>query len=569
MSLLSKSIVQAFAESVAVGEVTAEAADALAPHLEVRLREIIQDASKFMRHSKRHTLSTEDINSALISNLKEPIYGYGSKVPAGFSTAQGLRDTFFVQDPLCDINEILAQPLPKCPVEVGTLPHWLVIEGKQPTTAENAVIERRKPAAKRTRAAANLDNTSADAAAAAPASASGRGNETEERAAPVKNVVKHVLSQELLLYLERVTGLLRGDGVGGQHLEVGLLTSLALDPGLTPLLPYLTQLIGEEVQKALKSLRQLRLLLKVVRALLQNVHMALESHLHQLIPVTLTCLVAKNLGGSPAEDHWSLRDAAAALVGLVIARFGSDYPDVQTRISRQLLKAFLDPARPLATHYGAVRGLAAMGPRVVQLLLVPHMPAYSGLLDKALSTGRPSSVRRLEAERVESALLFAFRLSWTDTSMAQAVRSYGEAGMRFKVHAPKQPLRNGASGKSKRESDAAPDQGTEEPAATTRLQGDGAEGGSEGDKDNGEASSQQGQVASAQAASQGGQTTVPASAGAVQANEAMGDGKSMQATQEILKQSETSAAALMAAYCTFGDRALPFVPFSPLFEMCL
>jgi transcription initiation factor TFIID subunit 6 len=81
--------------------------------------------------------------------------------------------------------------------------------------------------------------------------------------------------------------------------------------------------------------------------------MSLEGHLHQLIPVTLTCLVAKNLGGSPAEDHWSLRDAAAAMVGLIIARYGADYPDVQTRISRQLLTAFLDPGRPLATHYGA------------------------------------------------------------------------------------------------------------------------------------------------------------------------------------------------------------------------
>lgn len=36
----------------------------------------------------------------------QPIYGYGSKVLAGFSTAQGLRDTFFVQDPLCDIQEV-------------------------------------------------------------------------------------------------------------------------------------------------------------------------------------------------------------------------------------------------------------------------------------------------------------------------------------------------------------------------------------------------------------------------------------------------------------------------------
>lgn len=102
----------------------------------------IQDASKFMRHSKRHTLSTEDINSALIANLKEvvsqpffkplipaihansvlifsvrdvsdaeivyaqPIYGYGSKVPVGFSTPQGMRDTFFVQDKITDIKEV-------------------------------------------------------------------------------------------------------------------------------------------------------------------------------------------------------------------------------------------------------------------------------------------------------------------------------------------------------------------------------------------------------------------------------------------------------------------------------
>ena len=62
---------------------------------------------------------------------------------------------------------------------------------------------------------------------------------------------------------------------------------------------------------------------------------------------------------------------------------------------------------------GAVRGLAAMGPRVVRLLMVPHMPAYSALLDKALTGGRPSSVRRLEAERVRSALLSAFRLAWS------------------------------------------------------------------------------------------------------------------------------------------------------------
>jgi hypothetical protein len=49
---------------------------------------------------------------------------------------------------------------------------------------------------------------------------------------------------------------------------------------------------------------------------------------------------------------------------------------------------------------GAVRGLAALGPRVVRLLLVPQVPAYAPLLDKAAASGRPGSVRRCAAGRL-------------------------------------------------------------------------------------------------------------------------------------------------------------------------
>ena len=91
---------------------------------------------------------------------------------------------------------------------------------------------------------------------------------------------------------------------------------------------------------------------QVMRALLQNEHLSLEPHLHQLIPVILTCLVAKSLGSSPAEDHWSVRDAAGALLRGVVAKFGAAYADLAPRISRQLLRAFLDAAKPLTTHYG-------------------------------------------------------------------------------------------------------------------------------------------------------------------------------------------------------------------------
>ena len=42
MSLLAKTIVQAFADSLELGSLTPEAADGFAPHLEFRLREIVQ-----------------------------------------------------------------------------------------------------------------------------------------------------------------------------------------------------------------------------------------------------------------------------------------------------------------------------------------------------------------------------------------------------------------------------------------------------------------------------------------------------------------------------------------------
>lgn len=50
----------------------------------------------------------------------------------------------------------------------------------------------------------------AHAEAAPAAQASSKKGDAEEHAVPVTGVVKHVLSQELLLYLDRVTGLLRG-----------------------------------------------------------------------------------------------------------------------------------------------------------------------------------------------------------------------------------------------------------------------------------------------------------------------------------------------------------------------
>jgi hypothetical protein len=46
-------------------------------------------------------------------------------------------------------------------------------------------------------------------------------------------------------------------------------------------------------------------LVQVIRALLENAHMQLEAYLHQLIPVVLTCLLAK-VGEGPWLPRASL-----------------------------------------------------------------------------------------------------------------------------------------------------------------------------------------------------------------------------------------------------------------------
>lgn len=103
MSFVTANAIQHIAESLSVSKVTQDASRALAPHIDVRLREIVQvqdienptvssneswtallheedlctrvkpyqsvrptqEASKFSRHSKKSSLSSEDVNNAL------------------------------------------------------------------------------------------------------------------------------------------------------------------------------------------------------------------------------------------------------------------------------------------------------------------------------------------------------------------------------------------------------------------------------------------------------------------------------------------------------------------------
>jgi len=130
------------------------------------------------------------------------------------------------------------------------------------------------------------------------------------------------------------------------------------------------------------------------------------------MPSILTCLIAKRLGDpqkSTARETYALRDLAASLLSHVLKRYSSSYSTLKPRITRALLKAYLDNKKPFTTHYGAIVGLRVMGREVVRSLLVPNLRLYAEVvLAPALGEEGNISVRE-DAENVFDAIMVQHR----------------------------------------------------------------------------------------------------------------------------------------------------------------
>jgi len=386
--------IKVIAQHVGIESLADEVARALAPDVEYRLREVIQDACKFMRHSKRTELSTDDINSSLVMRRCEPLYGFPAGAgPIPFHEVPGHPELYIPENKILDLKDILAAKLPRPPIAVNVVPHWLAVEGVQPLIPENPAPP---PNVDRT---PGVNPTEHDrlfrspvipgdvkpppGATAVKAEQGGQGGQ----GAVMQPVVAHELSKELQLYFDRITAVVRGGGgQSGAETPVlrAALASLATDSGLHQLLPYFTQFVQDEVATSLRNMPRLKALVGMIESLCSNPEIHVELYLHQLMPTLITCMVAKRLSADPNEDHWTLRRYSAEVMSGICARFGRDYPTIQPRITRTLLRAMLDPTKPFPTHFGAVSGLAALGPRVTRLLIVPNLRAYLEVLEPHL-----------------------------------------------------------------------------------------------------------------------------------------------------------------------------------------
>eukprot|EP01133_Synstelium_polycarpum_P016865 gene16865-20050_t len=341
-----------------------------------RIREIAQESIKFMKHSRREYLTTEDINHALKLRNIEVLYGFSASEPSKFSKVlTPTQAIYFVQEKELDFQEIIAAALPKCPREPSLSIHWLSLEGVQPLIPQNPSPIDLEPTNKRARKDTLDLPTGGTTTTPTSAGIEGVGSTT------VRPTVRHVLAKEIQMFFEKIVAAIKGDDIA---LFEAALTTLKTDSSLHQLLPYFTGFLASTVAENMTDLELLMRLMRMARALIESPHLKTDIYLHQIMPSILSCMVGRKLCASPTDNHWRLRDYVAELVSTICKKFGDTYPLLQGRITKTLVKCLHDTTKPLTSHYGAIVGLTALGRQSIQFLLIPHIPKYNKLIDHKL-----------------------------------------------------------------------------------------------------------------------------------------------------------------------------------------
>lgn len=238
-----------------------------------------------MRHAKRTTLTTSDIDQALRVLNIEPLYGHFPHNPPTFRRAlpfpqmQSAGSVYFIEDEEIEFDRVLREEKLTMPKGVSWTAHWLAVEGVQPLIPENPPATPRdadpekQPGSSIPGTTFPLTPPSSDRPSPIQP-----GKQTQQQ--PI--LIKQTLSRELHLYYTRLTSSLLPPS-SDQTKRTAALASLRHDAGLSPLLPYLVHWVGEGIVNTLRSGSQtdsdgklLEVFLDVIGALLDNQTLGIE-----------------------------------------------------------------------------------------------------------------------------------------------------------------------------------------------------------------------------------------------------------------------------------------------------
>ena len=389
--LLSYESIKMIGESVGVSNISEDVATTIAEDVEYRLKEIVQDGLKFMRHSKCKWMKCSDIDCAMRAKNVEPLYGFDSVEYCPFKhTTGGSKEYFYPDDKELELTDLISAPLPALPVDATLRAHWLAVEGVQPAIPENPApssVEEQKKKAHGSGAGAASNELPLHTKDIRFDKKSKKSSKEEVPSttewSKLKPLQAHALSLEQQLYYKEISDACVGIS---DSKRTEALASLSSDPGLYQLLPQFSSFITEgiRVNMSQRKLQMLKYLLKMVKSLLENPALSLDRCLHELVPAIMSCMINRQVCARPeAEDHWYLRDQAAKILAEICKKCSNSTNCIQSRVTRVLLQALNNNTQGLAVHYGALMGLVELGQECITTLILPRLKKEAQYLDAA------------------------------------------------------------------------------------------------------------------------------------------------------------------------------------------
>lgn len=332
----SKETLKAYAASKGIENVEEESFRVLSQDLEYRIKEICQEASKFMLASHRTKLNTMDVNNALVSRNIEPYFGYESQDILMF---KGLpSSSYFVPDEEINLEEFLERPLPKIPLKPYVQSHWLAIEGVQPPIQQNPIMVDKQEV--------KNDHVS---------------NLQEEMV--IKKQIKHRLTKELNMYFEKILQVMDTEPTISMN-------CLENETGIQQLVPYFIHQFNTDIKAEIKDTERVKTLCLMYYSLLKNKFLFLDPYLHEILPTLLTCVIGKSV-------TQEVREIATDVVKFVFDRYSSNYVTLAPRIVNTLKNNWLDPEKSEESRLAGLKCLCCLSNEVLQGHFLSHIESIS------------------------------------------------------------------------------------------------------------------------------------------------------------------------------------------------
>eukprot|EP01017_Pseudomicrothorax_dubius_P028893 TRINITY_DN3468_c0_g1_i2.p1 TRINITY_DN3468_c0_g1~~TRINITY_DN3468_c0_g1_i2.p1 ORF type:complete len:492 (-),score=109.66 TRINITY_DN3468_c0_g1_i2:132-1607(-) len=331
MSLIrDPKFVKLIADSLDVN-INKEAIRTVLAELDQKVRFVIQDALKYMKHFRRDILKTEDILFAIQSlNIINLTLGFQKDDNPTFKR---VADVWVLNNKEVKIQHYIQREVSM--LREPYVPYisidWLFIEGVVPQTPANA-------------------NLHSKAAIEEEAAAREEGKKGEGYNVLIKEKTQSILGKELRSFLETILEKLAAeDNIIDETTSISkykqskefrkILSSLRTTPHFNNMTPFLINYVFskhslENLNGVTKKLNMLDLLI----ALHMNPNVNLEFQLHIIIKILVHFATGERFSILPRDDDFQLRDRGAKALITITNGYETKYPNIKLHMATLLLE---------------------------------------------------------------------------------------------------------------------------------------------------------------------------------------------------------------------------------------